>query len=148
MLSHRETYALDDKDRSNAFYYADIKSTALMLNGYYDFATTGDFRPYVGMGLGWAHNRLHTVVQGFALANFVNTLSPGSRNNFAFALMAGVSIPQQGWTLDIGYRYIDLGSIKSGNFYFSTAFPGFVGFPVSGVVGRLRAHELTVGARF
>lgn len=148
MLSHRDTYSLRDADGSGALYSTDIKSTALMLNGYYDFAASGDFKPYVGMGLGWAHNRMNTFVQGFALANFVNTLPHGSKNNRAFALMAGVSIPQQGWTLDIGYRYIDLGSIQSGNFYFSTAFPGFVGFPVSGVAGRLRAHELTVGTRF
>lgn len=148
MYAYRGNYALHAMDGSRAAYNADLTSTTLMLNGYYDFAMQGGFQPYLGMGIGWARNRLHTVMQSFPLGGtLMNTVSGGTKNNPAFALMAGVSIPYPGWTLDIGYRYVNLGSIQSGNFYSST-IPGFVGFPVSGVAGRLRAHELTVGARF
>lgn len=145
MYSYRGNYALHGMDGSRAAYNADLKSTVLLLNGYYDFAMQGGFQPYLGMGVGWAQNRLHTVMQSFPVAGTImNTVSGATKNNPAFALMAGVSIPQQGWTLDIGYRYVNLGSIHSGNIYSSI----FSSFPISGLGGRLRAHELTVGTRF
>jgi opacity protein-like surface antigen len=65
--------------------------------------------------------------------------------------MAGVSIPQAGWTLDLGYRYVDLGKFETGTGLFingapAPTAPGFGPYP--GASGRLTAHELTVGIRF
>lgn len=144
MFSYRVDYSLDAPDASNALYDADIRSNVFLLNGYYDFAASGDVKPYLGLGVGWAQNRLGTVRQGFPMVTFFNAVSGGKKSNAAFALMAGVSIPQGSWTLDIGYRYIDLGKIESGTIYTSP----FSSFPVSGLTGKLRAHELTVGTRF
>lgn len=145
MFSYRVDYSLDAPDPSNALYDADIRSNVFLLNGYYDFAASGNLQPYLGLGVGWAQNRMGTLKQSFPLGgNFFNALSGGKKNNAAFALMAGVGIPQGSWTLDIGYRYIDLGKIESGTIYTSL----FSSFPVSGLTGKLRAHELTVGTRF
>ena len=109
-----------------------------MVNGYYDF-TAGSVRPYIGAGIGWARNETDMLVQDFGLG-FSNTFSGATRDDTAVALMAGVGVPYSGWTLDVGYRFIDLGKFETGT---AAAF----GIS-SGQTGRLRAHELTLGARF
>jgi opacity protein-like surface antigen len=151
-LTYRGGYQLDDRDKDGgiippvpATYSADVSSTALLFNGYYDFEA-GGMRPYVGAGIGVAHNRLGPLRQDFNRGFNLN-LAPGKRTDTAFALMAGVSMPQPGWVLDLGYRYVDLGKIESGTgLYSNGASLGVPAYP--GVSGRLTAHELTVGVRF
>ena len=137
LLAYRGFYALDDKT-FEADYHANITSTTLMVNGYYDF-TVGSVRPYIGAGIGLARNETDTLVQDFRLG-FANTFAGASREDTAVALMAGVGIPYAGWTLDIGYRYIDLGKFETSN---RAAFG-----VSSGHTGKLSAHEFTLGARF
>jgi opacity protein-like surface antigen len=136
-LAYRGFYSLND-DTFEANYHASITSTTLMVNGYYDF-TVGGVRPYVGAGIGWARNETGNLTQDFRLG-FVNTFSGATRDDTAFALMAGIGIPYSGWTLDIGYRYIDLGKFETGNI-------AALGVS-SGHTGKLSAHEFTLGARF
>jgi opacity protein-like surface antigen len=136
-LAYRGFYSLNDKT-FEANYHASITSTTLMLNGYYDF-TAGSVKPYVGAGVGVARNETDRLTQDFRLG-FVNTFSGATKDNGAFALMAGVGIPYSGWTLDVGYRYIDLGK-------FETAPIAAFGVS-SGHSGKLSAHEFTLGARF
>lgn len=136
-LAYRPFYSLNDRT-FEATYSADITSTTLMVNGYYDF-TAGGVRPYIGVGIGWARNETDGLIQNFGLG-FSNTFSGATREDTAVALMAGVGIPFPGWTLDIGYRYIDLGKFETGTI---AAF-GIT----SGHTGKLTAHELTLGARF
>jgi opacity protein-like surface antigen len=136
-LAHRGAYRLNDRT-FEADYHADIASTTLMVNGYYDF-TAGGVRPYVGAGIGRARNKTGELTQDFRLG-FANTFSGATRNDTAVALMAGIGIPLSGWTLDVGYRYIDLGKFETGT---EAAF-GIT----SGQTGKLTAHELTFGARF
>jgi opacity protein-like surface antigen len=136
-LAYRGFYSLNDRT-FEATYTASIASTTLMLNGYYDFAA-GGVRPYIGAGIGWARNETGTLTQDFGLG-FANTFSGATKDNAAFALMAGVGIPYSGWTLEVGYRYVDLGT-------FETAAVAAFGVS-SGQSGKLSAHELTLGARF
>src|SRR6185503_1643140 len=103
-LAHRSSYALHEFV-GDATYHANITSTTLMVNGYYDF-TAGGVRPYVGAGIGWAHNETEKLVQDFGFG-FANTFAGTTKDNAAVALMAGIGIPYSGWMLDIGYRYID-----------------------------------------
>jgi opacity protein-like surface antigen len=154
-LSYRGGYQLYDRDKDGGFtpplpatYHADIASTALLANGYYDFPA-GGMRPYVGAGVGLSHNRMGALTQDWN-RGFQLTLAPGKRTDAAFALMAGVAIPQPGWTLDLGYRYVDLGKIESGKGLFigGVMVPDFGFGPYPGVSGRLTAHELTAGIRF
>lgn len=113
---------------------AKVRSWNLMANGYYDvplpFGT-----PYFGAGLGWASNKVNNL-------NFSNsgvTVVPGgTRSGVAWALMAGVGMPiTSTTTLDIGYRYTDLGKLETTR-----------GTNYSGAIGRLRVHELVLGYRF
>lgn len=136
-LAYRGLYDLNDST-FEADYSARITSTTLMVNAYYDF-TAGGVRPYVGAGIGWARNETDPLVQDFRLG-FANTFSGTTTDNTAYALMAGVGIPYSDGTLDIGYRYVDLGKFETGT---AAAF-GITG----GHTGKLSAHELTLGFRF
>ena len=136
-FAYRPSYALHEFV-GDATYSANIQSTTLMVNGYYDF-TAGGVRPYLGAGIGWARNDTDKLTQNFGLG-FSNTFNGATKDNAAFALMAGVGVPLPGWTLDIGYRYIDMGKFGTG--------PGAAFGISSGHTGKLTAHELTLGARF
>ncbi len=136
-LAYRGFYNLNEF-KGDATYQADIKSMAFMVNGYYDFSA-GGVRPYIGAGIGWARNETERLTQDFGFG-FANTFSGATKNNTAFALMAGVSIPYSGWTMDVGYRYIDLGKFGTG----TVAAFGITG----GHTGKLSAHEFTLGVRF
>lgn len=137
MLTHRGFYRLNDAT-FEADYRANISSTTLMANGYYDF-TAGGAKPYVGVGIGYARNETETLIQDFRLG-FANQFSGATKDNGAVALMVGVGIPYSDWTLDIGYRYVDMGK-------FETAPVAALGIS-SGQTGKLSAHEFTIGARF
>jgi opacity protein-like surface antigen len=136
-LVYRGFYSLNDTT-FEASYSANITSTTLMVNGYYDF-TGGGIVPYFGVGIGYARNETKTLYQDFGLG-FVNRFAGATKDNVALAVMAGVGIPYSGWTLDLGYRYIDLGE-------FETAARAELGI-TSGHKGNLTAHEFTVGVRF
>jgi len=135
--AYRGGYQLKDSDAAATEFKADIKSTSVMLAGYYE-AASGWVRPYVGGGVGWAQNKIGTIT-GTGAA-FTNEFPGGTWSGLAWSLMAGIGIPLGSrLTLDVAYRYIDLGKIESG------ADPVL---PYSGMTGNLRAHELTAGLRF
>ena len=71
-------------------------------------------------GIGVARNETGNLTQDFRLG-FVNTFSGATRDDTAFALMAGVGIPYPGWTLDLGYRYVDLRPKKGSGPFFRRA---------------------------
>jgi opacity protein-like surface antigen len=136
-LAYRGFYNLNDST-FEAAYSAHLTSTTLMVNGYYDF-TAGGVRPYFGAGIGWARNETDSLIQDFRFG-FANTFSGATTDNTAVALMAGIGIPHSGGTLDIGYRYIDLGKFETG----TVAAFGITG----GQTGKLTAQEITFGFRF
>lgn len=113
----------------------DIRTYTLMFNGYYDLGNMNGMVPYVGAGIGIAHHRMGEVSGDAGPTN----QSGGSNTAFAWSLMAGVAYQlSERAILDIGYRYIDLGSARSGS---------------DPVLARLeiddmRAHEIKVGLRY
>lgn len=101
---------------------ADLSSFVALVNGYADFGAYWGVTPFAGAGAGLADNR----VSGFtadglgssssrgALASS-GAFANGSKTNFAWALMAGLDIDlAPGLTLEIGYRYLNMGSITTG----------------------------------
>jgi opacity protein-like surface antigen len=118
-------------------FKADVSSLTAMANGYIDFGSSG-IRPYLGLGLGISRNRVGAIDFDDG-AGFAGNVPGGSKTDFAAAFMAGVGIPMEGWMLDIGYRYISMGKIK-------TDFDPVSGY--EGATGKLMAHELTLGMRF
>ncbi|MHA1189921.1 MAG: outer membrane protein [Alphaproteobacteria bacterium] len=121
--------------------FSDISAWTFLANFYADLGHYGAFTPYVGAGIGASY----VMVDG---VNFINPDSStgvwdsGNNWNFAWALMAGFGIDvAHNVTLDVNYRYLDLGEGRSGI------------IPIGGsthpiVYDDLVAHEFRVGIRY
>lgn len=122
--------------------HTSIRSTTLMANLYYDLGNYHGFVPYVGAGLGVAYHNMGDV--SFTENPFLtNTIDGNSDLSFAWAVMAGFGYQvTHNMVLDVGYRYIDMGKIKSGR----VDTGGFVNPPV--VIDDIAAHEIKVGLRY
>ena len=96
-------------------FTADMESWLGLFNAYIDIGTWCGVTPYVGGGIGMAS----VSVLGLKDVNVPNQgVAFGGDNteyNFAWALYAGMSYDvTDRFTLDLGYRYLDLGDAKSG----------------------------------
>ncbi len=115
------------------------QSWTALLNAYGDLGTWYGFTPYVGAGLGvthikavanenwyWTYGGAYTAngVNNAYFSNAANVLIhygyPGNvgptqvRNNFSWALMAGVAYDiAPGLKLDVGYRYLNMGTLAA-----------------------------------
>jgi opacity protein-like surface antigen len=131
----RVSYSVKQTMPDSTDVTAKVRSWNLMANGYYDvplpFGT-----PYFGAGLGWASNKVNNV--NFSNSGVTVRVPGGTKSGVALALMAGVGVPITSTiTLDIGYRYTDLGKLET------SRAPNY-----SGAIGRLRTHEFVLGYRF
>lgn len=112
---------------------ADARPFLGMVNGYVDLAAAA--------GLGWSVQPFVIGGIGLARSDFGNVLAPASaaaRTDLAWGAGAGVGIPLGGaFSLDVTYRYLDLGQLR-----FGTATVG----PAGGK-GDLQMHSATVGLR-
>lgn len=115
-----------------------MSATTMLANAYLDLGTWYAFTPYIGAGLGFSAKRLNQyeiTSAGTTLA----TLKNQNRNDFAWALMAGVAIDTGANTsLDLGYRYLNLRHANTG---ITTGFGG-----VS--LRSLESHEFRAGLRW
>lgn len=114
---------------------AKIQAFTALFNGYFDLGTWYRLTPYIGGGAGVGY---------VSLTDFQSTNAPPFANGdsdqwkFAWAGMAGV-----GWavapnlTLDVGYRYLSLGNVRTG----SDAAGSMTFKNVAG-------HEIRVGLRW
>lgn len=122
--------------------HTSVTSYTLMLNAFKDLGTYRGFTPYVGAGIGIAYNIVDDVyfTENPAL---VNTIRGDNDIAFAWALMAGIGYQiSDRAVLDVGYRYIDLGSGTSER----VDSAGFVNPRVN--IDDLSAHEIKVGLRY
>ncbi len=122
--------------------HTDITSYTMMFNAYKDLGNYGGFTPYVGAGAGLAYNIVDDVyfTDNPALVNRIH----GDRDlAFAWSLMAGVGYQLSERTiLDVGYRYLDMGSAQSER----VDSAGFVNPRVE--LDDLAAHEIKIGLRY
>jgi opacity protein-like surface antigen len=122
-----------------------VQSTVALANFYYDFGSRADINPYIGVGLGWAFN--HT--NGGVVTNpcgCVSEIAGDKETSFAWALMAGVSKDLgHGFNMDLGYRYLNMGSAHTGNIMDKA------GVEIANTdpqVDNLSAHEVRIGFRY
>lgn len=139
----------------------DFNSTVVLANLYYEFNRGGRFVPYLGGGIGYAHNETNsgTVVSGGGVSSYGGR----STDNFAAAAMAGiswrlwggrtmyVSSPKDGESvevntghavyLDFGYRFLYLGDAK-------TALFDADGVTASEKLKEITAHQFRIGVRY
>ena len=98
---------------------------SFMANAYFDYLTCTPWTPYVGAGLGVSYLK----------ADFGEVAK--SVYNLAWQVMAGLTYDVTShWTLDLGYRYADLGRVRK-NFG-------------DGEIAKVTArdHEILLGARY
>ncbi len=136
--------------------YSGSKSEWVFLaNAYVDLGTWWCVTPYVGAGIGGAKiNIIGFRDDGFnyigarlrLVANCTTYAADASKLNFAWALHAGLTYKvTQSMSIDLGYRYLDLGSGTTGA---TRAFDGsFVnGGPFT--FNHITSHDLKLGVRW
>jgi opacity protein-like surface antigen len=96
-------------------YKADIESWVGLANAYIDLGTWHCVTPYVGGGIGFASIDVIGLTDVNVPNGGVAYAKDNSETNFAWALYAGLSYKvTPGLTIDLSYRYTDLGDAKSG----------------------------------
>lgn len=125
-----------------------------LLNGYVDLGTWYKLTPFVGAGVGFSRNTISNFGDIAACINSSSCAGNGGSDafapeastwNFAWALHAGLAYAvTQNFTVELAYRYIDLGDAETGivsNFDRSQTF-GQAHFQ------HLTSHDVKLGLRF
>lgn len=120
-----------------------FQSTAVLVNGYLDLPTVAGITPYIGAGLGMTHNVFsdytRTTYDAVAGTETWQRLAGSDDNRFAWALMAGLGYKlSSNFALDLGYRYLSLGDIKT------RAFDLGAGTDIESI----GTHEVRLGVRY
>lgn len=80
-------------------------SMTLMANAFYDFETNTRWTPYVGIGIGYIHDRIHTKCK--LEGKTVGRWGKGSEDGFASQYIGGVAYRIcDGMDLGLEYRYL------------------------------------------
>ena len=97
---------------------AELSSLSAMLAAFVDLAglgvpRLGSLEPFVGAGVGAVHNRIGETRMTFPKTTTI--IPRASRSDIAWMLTAGFAVPLgEGTTLDLAWRYTDLGVIRTG----------------------------------
>jgi opacity protein-like surface antigen len=132
--------------------YSGSKSEwVFMANAYVDLGTWWCVTPYVGLGAGMANIKIigfrdQGFVAGVPLSNSVAYADDASKWNFAWAVHAGLTYKvTQSMSIDLGYRYIDLGSATTGA---TRAFDGFFQGGGPFTFNHITSHDFKLGVRW
>lgn len=138
------------EDINNTFAYtneytADIESWVGLANAYIDLVTWRGVTPFVGAGIGIASVKVMGLKDVNVPNNGVAFGEDNTETNFAWAIHAGLSYDvSSAVTLELGYRYLNLGDAESGTV---TAYDGTDSY--SGVeLDDLHSHDLMLGMRW
>lgn len=125
----------------------------LFLNAYWDINTGRAFTPYVGAGIGMAFIDTKYSCWGEDINDPANdwvrsSTGSKSRTNFAWNVGAGLGYDFNEYvTLDLGYRFVSLGNVKTGRGQqvdSGTAVPGMYDY---GHSKNLYMHQVMAGLR-
>jgi opacity protein-like surface antigen len=141
--------------------FADDRYTArksewtFMFNGYVDLGTWWNITPFVGAGVGFSRNTISNFGDVSVCVNSSTCVGSGgsdafggtaSKWNFAWALHAGLAYQlYRNVTLELAYRYIDLGNAQSGDLI---AFTGANNFYNPMEFHHLTSQDVKFGVRF
>jgi opacity protein-like surface antigen len=122
-----------------------VKSDVFLANMYYDLDWGNRFTPYVGLGLGFTKNK---TTEGTVESCDCKTASiaSGSETHVAGAAMAGVQLKlRERLSLDMGYRFLYLGSVETGAIVSANSGTTIAEDPT---VEDIHAHEFRFGMRY
>ena len=127
-------------------YTATKNEWLILANGYVDLGTWWGITPYVGAGLGTAN----VTIGDFTDVNVPNAgvayADSSSKWNFAWALHAGAAwAVTQNVSVDLGYRYVDLGDGTTGDIIAYTG-ANTVNNPME--FHSITSHDLHLGVRY
>lgn len=124
--------------------YEGIKSEWLMMaNGYWDIATFRGITPYVGAGVGLAAVSLRDFQDVNQETGAIHWAADNTEWNFAWALHAGLAYDiSDALTLDVAYRYLNMGDGETGEFSPAATNPGAM------TVEDIESHDVMVGLRW
>ena len=120
-ISYRE----NNIDRASGLD-AKVSSTALLLNGFYDFDPVGPVRPFIGVGAGLGGVHVDSIA-GLSV----------DEDNTAFAYQGTAGIQwnfHPEWTFSLAYRYLATSDVE-------------VKSPTGGLETKFNSHELVLGLR-
>jgi opacity protein-like surface antigen len=132
--------------------YSGSKSEWVFLgNVYADLGTWWCLTPYVGAGIGAAKVNIigfrddgYNNVNGLSVSTYY--ADDASKWNFAWALHAGVTYKvTQSMSIDLGYRYLDMGSGTTGGGH---TFDNFIVSSRPFTFNHITSHDLKLGVRW
>ena len=132
---------------------ADLDSTSIFVNGFYDFQPfiirNTAITPYLSGGVGISRNKMGTDVR-HSNGVPIQAIDGDTISQFAYKLSAGtlVSLTEQ-LSLDINYQYVNLGAFKGG----TEAYNNGVRAPGNDLErgingGNIKTQELMVGLQY
>ncbi len=129
-------------------YTAMLRGGLFLANGYLDLGTWMGATPYVGAGVGMYTYGMSTITdQSMSQPNGWGIGPAHNSANFAWALMTGVAFNlAPNLKLDIGYRYVDMGSIATGAITCSSTANGNCHYETQHF--KLASNDLRVGLRW
>ena len=124
-----------------------------LANVYFDLGTWYGFTPFVGGGIGFAHNTIHDFtdrglgfIPGPGAPPLIGqaTARSHSETNFAWAVHAGVAYAvSPNFSIEFAYRYLNLGDARTGTL---VGFDGTLTPPTR--FHNIDSHDFKVGFRY
>lgn len=126
-------------------YTADIESWVGLANAYIDLPTIWCITPYVGGGIGLASVSVLGLKDVNVPNNAVFYAADHTETNFAWAVYGGLAYDvNPSVTLDLSYRYTDLGDARSGRVVSYDNSSSYAGVDINDIT----SHDLMLGVRW
>ena len=146
-------------------FTADLTVWSAMLSAYLDIPIPGlgllrhtPLSPFVGVGGGVSRIEIGDADFGGSQleAQASRLLLPGDHQfSFSWMLSAGIAVSLANWTVDVAWRYVDLGGIESATGiaedicrFLECRVPDDIDLPLASTLGELRSHGLTLSLRY
>ena len=127
---------------------AAAKTGLFLANGYIDLGDWAGVTPYIGAGVGVAAYQISAMKdQAFYPADAFSFAPKASGSNFAWSLTAGASYHlSANLVLDLSYRYVNMGTYKTGAIACNARDPGGCHFESQHF--DMASNDLRVGLRW
>jgi opacity protein-like surface antigen len=126
-------------------YTADIQSWLGLANAYVNLGTYHCVTPYIGGGIGFASISVNGLKDVNVPNNSVFYAADHTETNFAWGVYAGLAYDvTPGLTIDLSYRYTDLGDARSGRV---TAFDNSASYK-SLNIDDITSNDIMLGVRW
>lgn len=127
-------------------YRAKKSEWLFLFNAYLDLGTWKSVTPFIGAGIGASRNTISHFRDTNVITGGGGYAGAGSKWNFAWALHAGLSYDvTPNFTIELAYRYLDLGNAKTGTLY---NLDGTCNFCSPVTFKRITSHDLKLGVRW